>query len=80
MAAKSEDAKARAEAQFRKREQRSHEAEQVRVENVAKAHAVDEKTARLKGLRLARDVAEQKAAAEAEAKPEPVKKRARKVT
>ena len=76
MAAKSEEAKARAEAQFRKREQRSHEAEQVRIENVAKARAVDEKTARLRGLRLARDMAEEKAAAEA--KRQPVKKPARK--
>ena len=52
---KSDEAKARAEANFRKNEQRSHERQQVYDENAAKARAVDQKTARLKALRLARE-------------------------
>jgi hypothetical protein len=78
MAHKSEDAKARAEAQFKRREQQSREAEEVRADNLSKSRAVDEKTARLKGLRLAKEVADKEAAARTQR--EPVKKKTRKAT
>lgn len=66
---KSDDAKARAEGQFRKREQRSREGDQARADNAATARAVDEKTARLKGLRLAKEGADRDAAAQASEHP-----------
>jgi hypothetical protein len=58
MLVKTEEAKARAEALFRRREQQSRDAEQVAVENSEKSRAVDEKTERLKGLRLAKEAAD----------------------
>jgi hypothetical protein len=62
MPVKIEEAKVRAEALFRRREQQSHAAEQVAVENSEKSRAVNEKTERLKGLRLAKEAAEKNAA------------------
>lgn len=62
MADKSQDAKARAEAKFRIADQRSQNAEAVRVETAGKARALDEKTQRLKGLRLAKEASDRKAA------------------
>jgi hypothetical protein len=62
MADKSEEAKARAEAKFRIADQRSQNAEAVRVETAGKARAFDEKTQRLKGLRLAKEAHDRKAA------------------
>jgi hypothetical protein len=57
-----EDAKAaRAEAKFKKQEERSREAQQVHAENAAKARAVDDNTARLKGMRLAKEAADKDA-------------------
>lgn len=61
MADKTDDAKARAEAKFRKEQDRTREADQVRAENAAKAVALDKKTAGLKAQRLARDAAEPQA-------------------
>jgi hypothetical protein len=66
MANQTDDAKARAEARFKRQEQRSSEAQQVHVENAANARAVDEKTTRLKELRLAKEGAEREAAAGAQ--------------
>jgi hypothetical protein len=74
MADKSEEAKARAEGQFRRREQLSRDAEQAKTENAARARAIDQNTARLKGLRLAKEAADR----EVKASAEPVKKPARK--
>ena len=87
MADKSEEAKARAEARFRKNEQRSSEAEKTYAEIAIKARARDENTARLKGLRLAkeqadREAADQEAAARAQQAPaarKPARKRSIKV-
>lgn len=61
MAEKSEEAKARAEARFKKEDERSREAASARAETAAAARAVDEKTARLKGLRLAKEADERRA-------------------
>jgi hypothetical protein len=55
-------ARARAEAKFTQQEQRSRDAEAARADEVAKAKAVDEKTARLKRLRLAKEAADLDAA------------------
>ena len=76
MADKSDEAKARAEARFRKNEQRSSEAEKAHAEVAAKARARDENTARLKGLRLAKERADRESAAPAQ--PASAKKMARK--
>ena len=76
MADKSDEAKARAEARFRKNEQRSSEAEKVHAEVAAKVRARDENTARLKGLRLAKEQVDREAAARTQ--PAPARKTARK--
>ena len=73
MGDKSEEAKARSEGQFRKRQQRSSEAEKAHADIAAQARALDNNTARLKGLRLAKEAAGREAA-----KREPVKQPARK--
>jgi hypothetical protein len=62
MPVKTEEAKVRAEALFRRREQQSRDAEQVAVENSEKSRALDAKTERLKGLRLAKEAADKNAA------------------
>jgi hypothetical protein len=62
MADKTDDAKARAEARFRKQQDRTREVEQIHAENAAKAGAFDKKTAGLKAQRLARDEAQRVAA------------------
>jgi hypothetical protein len=53
--------RARAEAQFKKREQQAREGEQARAEYEAAQRAVRENTARLRALRLARDAAARQA-------------------
>jgi hypothetical protein len=58
MAGKSEDAKARAEAKFRKQEDSTREADLVHAENAANARAFDKKTAGLKAQRLAKETAD----------------------
>ena len=77
MADKTDDAKARAEAKFRKQQDRTREASQVHAENAAKALAVDQKTAGLKAQRLARDEGERVEAAKSQA-PQPAKASKRK--
>src|SRR5215208_2689086 len=62
MADRSEEAKARAEGQFRKRQQRSEEAEKAHADIAAQARALDKGTARLKALRLAKEAADREAA------------------
>ncbi|HEX8165882.1 MAG TPA: hypothetical protein VF601_08850 [Beijerinckiaceae bacterium] len=69
MADKSQDAKARAETKFRIADQRSQNAEAVRVETAGKARAFDEKTQRLKGLRLAKEAQDRKAAKKDDSRP-----------
>lgn len=59
----SDEAHRRAEAMFKK-EQQSREAEPATAEYDAEQRAVQEKTARLRALRLARDAANQAGAAE----------------
>jgi DNA replication protein DnaC len=50
-----EAVRARAEAQFKKKEQQAREGAQARAEYEAAQRATREKTARLRALRLARD-------------------------
>lgn len=66
----------RAEAQFHKTLKKTHEAKQAMSQYEADARAVNEKTARLRALRIAKETAEAKAAAES--KPEKKKKSAAK--
>ena len=58
MAKDSEEARARAEARFKKAEAATEAAHQSHAEQEAKARTVEEKTSRLKAQRLARDAAE----------------------
>jgi len=53
-------ARARAEAQFKKKEQQARDGEQARAEYDAQQQAIRENTARLRALRLARDAARQR--------------------
>jgi hypothetical protein len=59
----SDQAQRRAEALFKK-EQQSREAQQAMTDYQAELHAMREKTARLRALRLARDAANQRSSAE----------------
>jgi hypothetical protein len=52
----------RAEAAFKKKDERLREGEQAMAQYEADQHAVREKTARLRALRLARDAAKEEAA------------------
>lgn len=63
---------AKAEAQFHQTIKKAHEAKQAVSQYEAAARAVDEKTARLRALRLAKEAAEAKEAADR--KPELKKK------
>jgi len=63
---------AKAEAQFHQTLKKAHEAKQAVSQYEAAARAVDERTAKLRALRLAKEAAEAKAAAEK--KPEIKKK------
>jgi hypothetical protein len=62
--ASSKDHQAKAEAQFHQTLKKAHEAKQAVSQYEAAARAVDEKTAKLRALRLAKEAAEAKAAAE----------------
>jgi hypothetical protein len=78
------DVKARAEARFRKQQDRTREVNQIHADNAAKARAVDVKTAGLKVQRLARDEAERvdaakKAGVTPPAAKKPSAKRARSI-
>ena len=75
--ASAKDYQARAEAQFHKAIKKAHEAKQAVSQYEAAARATDEKTARLRALRLAKEAAAAIAAAEnkpAEKKPAARKK------
>jgi hypothetical protein len=52
-----EQAKERAEAVFKRKEQQAVEGQKAMAEYIASAHAIRERTARLRALRLARDAA-----------------------
>jgi len=74
---------AKAEAQFHKAIKKAHEAKQAVSQYEAAARAIDEKTAKLRALRLAKEAAEATAAAErkpAEKKPAGKKKTVSKKT
>jgi hypothetical protein len=62
MADKANEARVRAESNFKKQEQRSREASEARDEQIAKERAVNDKTARLKAQRLAKEAADREAA------------------
>lgn len=57
MTTRSDDARARAEANFKK-EQRAKEGEKAMMEYLAEGRMVREKTARLRALRLAKEAAD----------------------
>ena len=59
MSVNTEQARARAEGQFKKKEAQAREGEKARAEYEAAQRAVRDKTARLRALRLARDAAQQ---------------------
>jgi len=62
--ARSKEYQAKAEAQFHQTIKKAHEAKQAVSQYEAAARAVDEKTAKLRALRLAKEAADAKAAAE----------------
>src|SRR5262249_6777802 len=59
MSTSTDTARARAEAQFKKKEQQARDGEQATAEYDAQQQTIREKTAQLRGLRLARDAARQ---------------------
>ncbi len=63
MANNSKEAKTRAEASFKKKEQQAKEGAKAMVQYEAERHATREKTARLKALRLAKEAADKEAEA-----------------
>jgi len=58
------EARARAEARFEKLQKAAAQAETVWAERAAQSRALDEKSARLKSLRLAKQASDQRATAE----------------
>lgn len=74
--AASREERARAEEQFHRTIKKAHEAKQAVSQYEAATRATDEKTARLRALRLAKEAAE--ASAAAEKKPEEKKPAAKK--
>jgi hypothetical protein len=62
--ASSKEYQAKAEAQFHQTLKKAHEAKQAVSQYEAAARAVDERTAKLRALRLAKEAAEANAAAE----------------
>lgn len=70
MADHSKEARERAEARFEKAQKATQDAAQAKADRQASTRAIDEKTTRLKALRLARDAAEPPA----EVKTKPAKK------
>jgi hypothetical protein len=63
MADRSEEARLRAESNFKKKERHAQEVHKVWAEHAAAGKAADTNRARLKGLRLAKDAADTEAAA-----------------
>jgi hypothetical protein len=68
-----DDARLRAEAKFRKKEREAEEREKVWAEQAAATNAADDKRARLKSLRLAKEAADRDAEA-GKAAQKPAKK------
>jgi hypothetical protein len=64
-----DDAKLKADARFKKKETADREAEKVWAEQAEAGRAFDEKRARLRTLRLAKEAAEKTAAPPAKPKP-----------
>jgi hypothetical protein len=62
MADRSEEARLRAEANFKKKQQRTEEGEKVWGEHLAAGKAADANRAKLKAQRLARDAAQEPSA------------------
>ncbi len=71
MADNSKEAKARAEASFKKKEQQAREGAEARMQYEAERNAVRDKTARLKSLRLAKEAADKETEAQSKLKPKP---------
>ncbi len=67
MADQSKEARERAEVRFEKAQKATQDAAQAKADRQATTRAIDEKTTRLRALRLARDAAEPPA--EVKAKP-----------
>jgi hypothetical protein len=65
---RSDEARARAEATFKKREQRAKESEQVWAEHAAAGKAADENRAKLRAQRLAKEAADERAKSDARPK------------
>ena len=74
MADQPDEARARAEARFRKQEAANRENEKVWAEHAAAAQAADQRRAHLKSLRLAKEAADRNARAETGANKTPTKK------
>ena|SRR5581483_10565293 len=66
-----DEAQARAEASFRRKEAQAREGKQAMAEYEAAGRAMREKTAKLRALRLAKEAAEAEAAKNAPPKPAP---------
>jgi hypothetical protein len=64
MMSNSNEAKARAEASFKRKEEQAHEGANAWAEYQAQRRAVAKKTERLRALRLAKEAAESKEAVE----------------
>ena len=67
MSGNPEEARARAEAKFQKQQQADHQEAEAKAQREAQARAVEDKTARLKSLRLAREAADKEAMAQTKA-------------
>ena len=68
MAGGTDEARLRAEAKFKKKEEADREAKKIWEERAAAGRAQDEKRAKLKSLRLAKEAADQDARAQPAAK------------
>ena len=64
MGSSPEEARARAEAKFQKQQKAAEAGAKATAEHEAQARAVEDKTARLKSLRLAREAADKEATAQ----------------
>lgn len=78
MSDKAKDARERAEARFRKAEQAAQASQEAMAHYAAEAQAVEDKTMRLRALRLAREQAESEAAPPPKVAAAPKAKRSRK--
>lgn len=76
MAGDQQNSRERAEARFERLQRQKREGEAAMMDYEAQAKAVDDKTARLKAARMAKEAAEREAAANAPPKPTKTRKRA----